>query len=81
MGETLKMTLGMQMDVGRTSSRTWLPSRAEPRADPPAPSRDKWAQLSPEPSQTESRFPSQYLAEPRAEPRAELRAEPSRALS
>ena len=34
MGETLKMTLGMQMDVGRTSSRTWLPSRAEPRADP-----------------------------------------------
>ena len=34
MGETLKMALGMQRDVGRTSSRTWLPSRAEPRADP-----------------------------------------------
>ena len=34
MGETLKMVLGMQRDVGRTSSRTWLPSRAEPRADP-----------------------------------------------
>ena len=34
MGETLKMALGMQMDVSRTSSRTWLPIRAEPRADP-----------------------------------------------
>ena len=34
MGETFKMALGMQMDVGRTSSRTWLQSRAEPRADP-----------------------------------------------
>ena len=34
MGETLKMVLGMQMDVSRISSRTWLPSRAEPRADP-----------------------------------------------
>ena len=34
MGETLKMTLGMQMDVGRTSSRTWLPSRADPELIP-----------------------------------------------
>ena len=48
------------------------PSRAPSRSQ--APSRDKWAQLSPEPSQTESRFPSQSLAEPQAE-------SPSRALS
>ena len=34
LGETLKMALGVQMDASRTSSRTWLPSRAEPRADP-----------------------------------------------
>ena len=34
MGETLKMALGMQMDDGRTSSRTWFPIRAEPRANP-----------------------------------------------
>ena len=34
MGEILKMVLGIQMDAGRTSSRTWLPSRAEPQADP-----------------------------------------------
>ena len=34
MDETSKMALGMQMDVGRTSRRTWLSSQAEPWADP-----------------------------------------------
>ena len=45
MGETLKMALRMQMDVGPTPSRIWLPSRAEPRANPKhqAETRPSWA--------------------------------------
>ena len=80
MGEALKMALGMQMDVGRASSRTWLPSRAEPRADPKhlaETSEPSWALSQAKPNYDSPANP-QLSPELNPEP---LRAEPSQALS